>query len=237
MSRTLRANQAALRPDFIYYKPIQEVKQEAEVVWVTTMELDEVIFEARQLLKERIDSLRKGVRYCILQNKGTPDWPAPLPALLYCFSTIDLLGALYGGDATKNAKTTKQARDYMIDFMSYPEDKVELIQKVFRHNIVHLAQLKPETTIDSSIIKKRSLSSKIKSGSYKWAYCHKKRRIHLKLEEEKPNEFRFHVSIWSLVEDIADSVFGPNGYLQRLGNNEDDLQEKLKTAYGQIFKV
>jgi hypothetical protein len=193
--------------------------------------VNKVMFNARQLLKERTDSLQSDVRYCVLLNRGTQDWPAPLPALLYCFSTIDLLGALYAGKATNKARTTAQSKKYMVDIMRYPEEKADLLQQVFRHKIVHLAQLSPRITI----IAERHLSSNLKVGCYTWAYSHNERGIHMAVEEQKPGEFRFCVSIWSLAEDIVDSVYKPNGYLHRLENNEE-LQDKFKFAYNQIFE-
>jgi hypothetical protein len=205
-------------------------------VQVAQVEVNEVVHNARQLLKERTDSLQSDVRYCVVLNTGTQDWPAPLPALLYCFSTIDLLGALYAGDATNKASTTKQSKKYMVDIMRYPEEKADLLQQVFRHKIVHLAQLSPRININTSVIKERNLSSNLKVGCYTWAYSHNERGIHMSVEEKRPGEFRFRVSIWSLVEDIVDSVYKPNGYLHRLENNEEKLQDNFKNAYDQIFE-
>ena len=76
----------------------------------------------------------------------------PFPALLYCFSTIDLLGSLYEGDATGNTRrygqqvgTTIKARKYMVDLIGYPEFETNLPQDQFRHKLVHLAQ--PQTLV------------------------------------------------------------------------------------------
>jgi hypothetical protein len=70
---------------------------------------------AQQFLDQRISSLESDVRKCIENT-------CPFPALLYCFSTIDLLGSLYEGDATgdtrtygKRAGTTRKAKKYMRD--------------------------------------------------------------------------------------------------------------------------
>lgn len=187
------------------------------------MDLNTLLTNARQLLKDRTDSLEKDVRYCILRNVGTPDWPAPFPAILYCFSTIDLLGALYGGDASGRKSTSKLALNYMTDVMQYPKDKAKLLQKVFRHKIVHLAQPKPIV--------------KINGKYYSWGYHHNKRGIHLQVRAtNQPNLFEFWISIWSLVEDIIGSVFKPNGYLDRLGK-EPNLQRNFEIAYKQIFEL
>ena len=111
---------------------------------------------------------------------------APFPALLYRFSTIDLLGALYGGDAReKKSKgepgTSELARNYMTEVMLYPEDRAELLQKVFRHKIVHLAQPNPIVSLEGK--------------SYKWSLEHNNRGIHLEIDPTGKNEYWFKVSI------------------------------------------
>ena len=107
------------------------------------MEANEIITKARNFLKERTDSLKKDCEHCLFKEH-----PAPFPALLYCFATIDLLGALYVGDAKNDASTTKQSLDYMTGIMKYPELQAKLLQKVFRHKLVHLAQPKSITEFD-----------------------------------------------------------------------------------------
>src|SRR6476469_10670730 len=56
---------------------------------------------------------------------------APFPALLYCFSIIDLLGALYAGHA-KSGQTTSDSERYMKHFLRYPQDKPLLLQIVLK---------------------------------------------------------------------------------------------------------
>jgi hypothetical protein len=97
---------------------------------------------AQQFLKERLDSLVKDVSICIKET-------CPFPGLLYCFSTTDLLGSLYKGDATGDTRkygytvgTTLKSQEYMIDMMGYSKEETQLLQQVFRHKIVHLAQPK-----------------------------------------------------------------------------------------------
>src|SRR2546427_253265 len=159
------------------------------------------IAPAEPFLRERCDSLLKDVRHCILHERSTPDWPAPFPALLYCFATIDLLGALYGGNASWRAPTAKQASDYMLNVMKYPALQVELLQQQFRHKLVHLAQPKPHVTHGGN--------------SYYWAYHHSDRTLHLQVlpRPGSRTDFDFWISIMSLAEDVADSVYRAGGYL------------------------
>ena len=60
---------------------------------------------ARKFLRQRIMSLNKDVKHCLREPY------APFPAILYCFSTIDLLGALYQGQAEK--KITIRTKAYL----------------------------------------------------------------------------------------------------------------------------
>jgi hypothetical protein len=53
----------------------------------------ELLAHARQNVEQAVNSLRRDVKNC-LKNEIEP---SPFPALLFCFSTIDLLGALVSG--------------------------------------------------------------------------------------------------------------------------------------------
>jgi len=181
------------------------------------MDINTLLTSARQLLKERTDSLQNDCNHCLFK-----DHAAPFPALLYCFSTIDLLGSLYGGDAKSPSGISERSKKYMVEVMKYPEEKVELLQKVFRHKIVHLAQPMPSVSFDGK--------------KYSWWLCHGvDYQLHLKIEPTQiKNEFVFKMSIGLLVNDIIDSIFTPNGYLHRL-EREQSLQRKFRKAYQEIF--
>src|SRR5690348_1648816 len=95
---------------------------------------DELLQFARTFLGDRTYSLEEGALVCI-----HADTPA-LPGFLYCFSTIDLLGALLAGDAKSSSGVTDRAKAYARRFMHYSVDQCELLWGVFRHKLVHLAQ-------------------------------------------------------------------------------------------------
>ncbi len=98
----------------------------------------ELLEFAERFLNERIKSLVADTAHCLAGGGGI------FPALLYALATIDLLGALLAGKATKKgAQTSSQARAYMERFMHYSPDEAKLIQDLFRHKLVHLAQPKP----------------------------------------------------------------------------------------------
>lgn len=93
---------------------------------------------------ERLSSLDNDVKRCLPADVDKKEAPcyAPFPALLYCFSVIDLLGALYAGHA-RSSKTVDNSKKYMNDLMKYGKDQFNILQKMFRHKMVHLAQPKP----------------------------------------------------------------------------------------------
>jgi hypothetical protein len=176
---------------------------------------------AERFLRERCNSLEKDVRHCVLHDGATPDWPAPFPALLYCFSTIDLLGALYSGNASANAPIAKQAKDYIIDVMKYPALQADLLHRQFGHKLFHLAQPKPRVAHSGHV--------------YHWGYTHNDSRLHLQIipRPGSPSDFDFWISITTLAADITDSVSRPGGYLGML-RGSPQLQNNFSKAYQEI---
>jgi hypothetical protein len=111
-------------------------------------------FAHKFIVKDRLNSLENDVNRCLLTfaKKEEPEYaPAPFPALLYCFSIVDLLGSLYAGNA-RSRKTTKKAAGYMKKYLKYPNHKVYLLQKIYRHKIVHLSQPKGAISYNKQII-------------------------------------------------------------------------------------
>jgi hypothetical protein len=102
--------------------------------------LPALLAHARTLVGARTASLQDNVLFCI-QGEGAGNC-APFPALLYCFSTVDLFGALYAGHARPGG-TARNAEAYMRDVMHYTTEQARLLQRVFRHKLVHLATPMP----------------------------------------------------------------------------------------------
>jgi len=190
---------------------------------------------ARDFIRNRLDSLKKDIEHCLMEPF------APFPAILYCFSTIDLLGALYAGQANprhsvggKKIVTSENSKLYMKDFMNYTQEQTDLIMSIFRHKMVHLAQPNP--------IKKHN--SKITS----WRYEHSNLSKHLSLDIlSPPVELRvkqdwkipieqvFNISIFHLMEDIRDSVERHGGYLDKF-ETDQKLQNNFKNAVEEIYR-
>jgi len=194
-------------------------------------DVNELVNSATALIAPRFDSLEHDVAHCLSKRKGRY---APLPAIEYCFSIIDLMGALYKGEAGKEARTTEQAHAYMIDFMNYTDEHATLLQRIFRHKIVHLAM--PKSVIEH------------KSKSIGWQYVHNDPKEHLKLIKLQQRktlsvtgslsikyEYLFSLSIKHFANDIINSaVKSSNGYLARL-KNDPILQANFEKALVQIY--
>ncbi|MFH1282154.1 MAG: hypothetical protein ABII27_00640, partial [bacterium] len=158
---------------------------------------------------------------------------APFPAILLCFATIDLLGALSNGDASRKAKTSEQSADYMKKYMNYTDEQAQLFIKIFRHKIVHLAQPKAVTEYNGKKVT--------------WRYWHNNAEHHLNLSKLKEAvevsitsaysikaDYEFEISIMHIVKDISNSVKKPEGYLHSLETNVD-LQDRFEKAISEIY--
>ncbi len=177
----------------------------------------ELLKFAKKFLDEKIFSLEKDVKHCLVLPY------APFPAILYCFSIIDLLASLYCGQA-RSGNTSKNAATYMKDMMHYTEDQSHLLQKIFRHKIVHLAG--PRTVY------------KFKGKIITWHYRHDSPEKHLSIESTPPGAHVrptskieqnvthvFWISIKLLLENIIQSYKGPNGYYSKL---QSDLKYRKR---------
>jgi hypothetical protein len=191
------------------------LNQAAAVLFSDEQELTEF---GTKLLAYRLDVLENDVNRCtdIDPDLMMRSQTAPFSALLYCFATIDFLGALYAGDASEMRPTTKQSHRYMTDFMQYTNDQTDLLQQVFRHQIVHLAQPDPSFVRNSDRIAWTTETQhstdhlklvKLPKGSSKYL---------LTSNYTLEYDYMFFVSIKDLESDIRASVYKPNGYFDRL---------------------
>lgn len=194
--------------------------------------LNEMIKFSRDFVKERIKSLEKDVQYCLREN-NSPIQYAPFPALLYCFSTIDLLGSLFEGEASRKADTTNNSKKYIRWFINYTIEQTNLLTDIFRHKLVHLAQPK--------MIYKDNQGKK-----FTWIYYHNSAEKHLKIEEANYTinitstysiriTHQFNIGIMQLMLDIKDSVERSTGYLNAL-ETIPTLQTNFINAIEQIYQ-
>ncbi len=179
------------------------------------------------IVRDKLPSLEKDINHCL-------SYPyAPFPAILYCFSIIDLLASLYCGQ-TKGG-TTANAGKYMKDMMHYTKDQCKLLQQVFRHKIVHLATPKIAYKINGKIVT--------------WSYRHDSPEKHLRIEAVPSNGFVqptskirqdithvFSIDIKQLSDDIIQSFQSPGGYYEQL-KADQTLKTNFDNAIFEMFSV
>jgi hypothetical protein len=193
---------------------------------------NELVSHARRFVENRVNSLESDAKHCLPKDPHD-ERIAPFPILLYCFATIDLLGALVAGRADASAPTPSQSKEYMRRFMSYSPMDADILTDLFRHKLVHLAQPNPLIKRGSEVIT--------------WRYWHNRGDIHLKKLPAPPgipihvtNDWtipvthEFHVSIMNFVNDIKNSTTKTKGYLDML-EKKSLLREKYQDAINQIY--
>ena len=180
---------------------------------------------AEPIVRRRSESLNSDVDHCIHREPY-----APFPALLYCFATVDCLAALYAGNTGKGQQGAN-ARVYMTEVMTYTEEQVRLLQAVYRHKLVHLAE--PKSVIADA------------GRLVSWRYVHPRDEQHLSLTTVRawvvvtPKwhvlcDHEFFISIRSFADDIIRSATAaPDGYLSRLAR-DPAVQANFVRAFGQI---
>ena len=181
---------------------------------------------AADFVGERVHSLEQDVVRCVAAL-------APFPALLYCFATTNLLGALHAGNASRNADNAKLAADFMRTYMHYQSPGPELLLKVFRHKITHLAEPRAVVRHEGKLIS--------------WVIMHDSPSQHLAVQAVAdgagvqvtdswflPATHTFTVSIHTLVQDIVRGTTGPRVYLAALGQSTA-LQANFAAALEHIY--
>ncbi len=175
-------------------------------------------------------------RQCLpdpLDKKEKPGY-APFPALLYCFSTIDLLGALYCGHA-RSGGTVTNSKQYMKDIMNLDSDQIRYLQVIFRHKLVHLA------------LPKGVFYDQVTEKNITWQHNEDPHSRHLEVETPASPmqhviwgsnsisyDSGFIIGIRRFKDNIKDSVYRKkDGYLERL-KVEIDLKNNFKKAINQI---
>ena len=187
----------------------------------------ELLKYANKFVGENLSKFKKEINHCLKLPY------AEFSAILYCFSIIDLLSALYCGQA-RSGNTAQNAKTYMKQMMHYTEDQCILLQQVFRHKLVHLAN--PNYVYAPDNNKKIT-----------WHFRNDSPEKHLSLESipspayYKPTSkirqnvtHKFWISIKHFSDNIIQSVDNPNGFLFKL-QADPTLRNNFDDAVFDIF--
>ncbi len=206
---------------------------------------------AQKFVGDRVSALKSDVGVCL----GRKPY-ATFAVLLSCFSTIDLLAALCSGEAARDipvpgklgkfrpARTTANAKHYMTTFMLYTDEQAAILQALYRHKTVHLAQPGP-IVVDAQGRRISWLCNHTHSNMLTPEVP--RSPMHLTVQPSAgatipvadgwtvPCDHLFWVSLNDLLQDVVDSVHRPStGYLSKL-SDDADLQAKFSLAIEQIY--
>lgn len=133
---------------------------------------------------------------------------------------------------------TTQAAAYMKRFMAYSEEQIRLLQRQFRHKLVHLGQPKPIVRDGGRLIAWRYWHDNvdvhlklIPFGSAQW---HEPWDFAVKLGAAFPVDYEFNLSITHFASEIVASAIGPQGLIVQMRQNAT-LQENIRRAINQIL--
>jgi hypothetical protein len=201
------------------------------IIFQNPKDLD--IFAYKFLVEFILKSLENDVNLCLSLKYTNTQSPtnAYTPALLYCFSVIDLLGSLVAGNA-RGRKTTNNSRNYMTKYMNYSKENSILLQNMYRHKIVHLAMPKIAIVNEGKLIS--------------WKFHDENPNNHLKIDYNDKGDIsifgngKIHydgkliLNIQEFKKDIKNSVTSKNGYLESL-KITNELRYNFVNAINQIY--
>jgi hypothetical protein len=99
----------------------------------------EVAEFARKFLAQHVERFNKDIAICLRPDENRSH--AYFPALITCIAFAELLSGLRAGNLESDV--LKKLNDYASDFMDrtvYDSDRLEILYKMFRHKVAHLAQ-------------------------------------------------------------------------------------------------
>jgi hypothetical protein len=171
--------------------------------------------EAERSLRERLDSLERDTNRCYTRIEGMP--PAPFPAVLYAFATIDYLSSCWQGwndskgDPAK--KQTVRIADFLEQVCHYGWAESQIAVALWRHKLMHTGE-------------PRLLRDTATNEVYGWE-INFEGKDHMALVGPGGARGRvFHINPRTLVKDLREAVFGAGGYWDQL-QASPDLQAKF----------
>jgi len=108
--------------------------------------MQDVVKFAKKFLDEHVGRFRKDIAICLRPDKNRSH--AYFPALITCIAFAELLSGLHAGKLKGDG--LKKLKDYASNFMDptiYDSDRLEILYKMFRHKVAHLAQ--PHAVFDA----------------------------------------------------------------------------------------
>lgn len=181
----------------------------------------ELLDYARWFLRFHVRAFRKDLAICMTGNAKRDH--AYFPALITCIAFADLLSGLYAGKL--DYPRLPELRAYIAKFFRNKGNyvHVDILYMMFRHKIAHIAY--PYYVFDTA---DKNIPPPRRRIVWTVGIYRRKKPIELRdysttrtISRTKtpwpvPYTSRIFVSLTALPIDIANSVYGPSGYLQHL---------------------
>ena len=173
---------------------------------------------AKTLLRARLSSLERDTKRCFAPIDNLA--PAPFPAVLYAFATIDYLSSCWRGwnDSKRNPrrKQTERLESFLVRICRYGKKESRIAVMLWRHKLMHTGE-------------PRLLRNKTGKEIYAWQ-IHGRGKSHMKLVKRGKSGrftvFKFQLNPFVLARDLRQAVFGKGGYWDKLKASKN-LQRKF----------
>ena len=184
-------------------------------------EPDFLLAESR--FSERIDSLQNDVSRCYwdIRHPRAPA-PAPFPAVMYAFATIDYFPSYWAGwnESSPGKSQTDRLTGFMEKYLLYPSKESQIAVNFWRHKLMHTAEPRILRNADNSEVYIWEIGTPLPSHM-------------MLLPSNKPTTFKLQFDPFALVHDLRDGVFGPHGYSSDLRDSAD-LQDKYQHCHTEM---
>jgi len=189
-----------------------------------TTDREKVAF-AKEFLRKRTSAFKKDIEICLTPNNSGSH--AYFPALITCISFMDFLSGLYAGTMRKHGfEHFLSFATAFMDSSKYRNEDMEILYEGFRHKIAHLGH--PYFVFDTDTSTK--LNGKRRRRLVTWTVYAARRAqplevVHYQtIQTPKKSispwpvyfDSRLCISVRSFATDIAQTLRGPRGFIERL---------------------
>ncbi len=170
------------------------------------------LHQARERFRSRIDSLENDVSRCFwnIIQPGAPA-PAPFPAVMYCFATLDYFSSLWAGwnqSAPKGQNQTDRMTAFSNRFLLYGRRESQIAIQFWRHKLMHTAE-------------PRLVRDKQTGETFQWSMgTGPGNHMHLAPTSTR-GSFLLHFNPVTFTRDLAEGIFGPAGYFVELRSDQN----------------
>jgi hypothetical protein len=183
------------------------------------------VFDAateEQRFRDRVDSVERDTRRCFEPMSGLP--PAPFPAVLYAFATLDYFSGCWKGWNDKSWYAIKRKKkraerdqtmrmvEFLRKFFRYGKKESYLAVDIWRHKLMHTGEPRLLSHADGSL-------------RYGWEIDDEGTH-HMQLRKHAKGVMVLQFNPRQFAQDLREAIFGLGRYWHNVRHSKN-LQEKL----------